>query len=106
MIHRYERPVPQLFMIFNEMINAIDSLWGFLIQNLNQQWLLPEHLQTFANKIHEKRAALDNVWGFVDGTVRGISKPSRNQRTVYNGHKRKHAMYQSITTPNGMIVVC
>ena len=50
-------------------------------------------------------AALDNVWGFIDGTLKACCKPSQHQRSVYNGHKRIHSLkYQSVTTPSGMIV--
>ena len=39
-----------------------------------------------------------------DGTVRPISKPGVNQRAVYNGHKRVHALkFQSLALPNGLI---
>ena len=54
----------------------------------------------FADTIHTKEAALNNAWGFIDGTVRPISRPRIHQRIVYNGHKRQHALkYQSTTTP-------
>ena len=53
---------------------------------------------SFANSVYQKGAALDNVLGFVDGTLRGIAHPIQNQRVTYNGHKRKHGLkYQSIT---------
>lgn len=62
---------------------------------------------TFAN-IHRsyqrEGAALQNSWGFIDGTVRPISRPGRNQRVMYNGHKKVHSIkFQSIATPNGLI---
>ena len=48
--------------------------------------------------------ALDNCWRFIDGTVRPICRPKENQRMVYDGHKRVHALkFQSIVTPNGLI---
>lgn len=54
--------------------------------------------------VHKKGAPLDNCFGFVDGTVRPISRPECNQRIVYNGHERIHAIkFQSIVTPDGMI---
>ena len=104
MIPRFARAVPELCMVFNQVLDYIDSHFGHLLQDLNQNWLAPEHLTVFANTISDKGAALNNVWGFIDGTVRGISRPTHNQRIVYNGHKRKHGLkYQSISTPNGMI---
>lgn len=46
---------------------------------------------------------LPNCFGFVDGTVRPISRPDENQRLVYNGHKRVHALkFQSLVVPNGL----
>ena len=36
--------------------------------------------------------------------MRPICRPKRNQRVVYNGHKRVHALkYQSVVAPNGLI---
>lgn len=61
-------------------------------------------LEQCAQVIHEKGAPLDNVWGFIDGTVRSICRPTRHQKVCYNGHKRVHALkYQSVTTPDGLI---
>ena len=41
---------------------------------------------------------------FVDGTVRPICRPGKNQRVVYNGCKRVHALkFQSAVAPNGLI---
>ena len=51
-----------------------------------------------------ERAALDNCYGFIDGTVRPIGRPQDNQRVVYNSHKRLHAIkFQSLTVQYGMI---
>lgn len=50
------------------------------------------------------RAALENCFGFVDGTVGSIARPDENQRVVYNGHNRVHALkFQSVALPNGII---
>lgn len=48
-----------------------------------------------------------SLMGFIDGTVRAICRPTgdpSNQRSVYSGHKRLHALkYQGVVLPNGMI---
>lgn len=63
---------------------------------------LCEHMQMPSIKL--KGAALNNCWGFVDGTVRPNYRPLQNRRIVYNGHKRVNALrFQSIVTPNGLI---
>lgn len=64
-------------------------------------------LEDFASAVQAKGSALPNIWGFIDGTVRKICRPgnSTEQRAMYNGHKRSHAVkYQAVTTPDGMIV--
>ena len=54
--------------------------------------------------VSDKGAALDNCFGFVDGTVRPICRLGENQRMVYNGHKRVHALkFQAVAVPNGLI---
>ena len=45
-----------------------------------------------AQAIHNVGAPLTNCWRFVDGTVRQIWCSGEMQRTVYNGHKRIHAI--------------
>lgn len=105
MISRFGRPVPQLCMIYNQTLEFIFSHWGHLLTDWNKPWLTSRNLQNYANIIHRKGSALDNVWGFVDGTVRQCSRPLEDQRTIYNGHKRVHGLkFQSISTPNGLIV--
>ena len=49
-------------------------------------------------------ALLKNCFGFVERTVRPICRPGRNQRVVYNGHKRVHSLkFQSVFLPNGIM---
>ena len=91
-------------MACNLVTDMIYDRFNHLLTDLNQPWLSQQNLQLFANAIHAKGAALDNCWGFIDGTVRPISSPKRNQLAMYNGHKRVHALkYQSVVTPNGLI---
>ena len=95
MMPRFARPVPQLYMIHIETIHWRDSRWGrwgFKLTDLNQQWLTSQNLMSFANSVYHKGAALDNVWGFTDDTLRGIAHPVQNQRVTHNGHKRKHGL--------------
>ena len=59
----------------------------------------------FAGAISNNGAALDNCWGFIDGTVRPVCRHKQHQRAVYNGHKRVPALtFLSLVTPNGLIV--
>lgn len=78
--------------------------FGRLLSRLNQPWLSQAQLAQFSEAIYRKGAALDNCWGFIDGTVRPVCRPGENQRVLYNGHKRVHAIkFQSVVAPNGLI---
>ena len=104
MVPRYGRPAPELCLMSNATLDHIYNRFGRLLHDFNQLWLAPQQLEIFANKIHSKEAPLDNCWGFVDGTVRPVCRPGHNQRIIYNGHKRIHALkFQSIVAPNGLI---
>lgn len=104
MIPRFGRPEPQLCMISNMIMNELHYTYSHLLTDLNQNWLMPVHLEEFATAIHDKGAALQNCWGFVDGTVRPICRPGQNQRCLYNGHKKIHAIkFQSVVAPNGLV---
>ncbi|CAN0523240.1 unnamed protein product, partial [Laminaria digitata] len=94
---------------FNYMLHFMDVTWGGLL-SLAMDRLVPR-LRDFAEALHSWGSPLDNCWGFIDGTVRGIARqvwnkmPVREQRAFYNGHKRKHAMkFQGVVTPDGICV--
>ena len=104
MVSRFARPVPVLCMISNVVLNYIYDLHHRRITAWNQAILNPPALQQYADAVSDKGAALRNCFGFVDGTVRPICRPGENQRMVYNGHKRVHALkFQAVALPNGLI---
>ena len=71
---------------------------------MDQPWLRPAQLELFVWVISQKGAALDNCWGFVDGTFRPICHPGEHQQVMYNGHKSVHGLkFQSVVAPNGLI---
>ena len=87
-----------------EVTKFVYDLHQHRIHDFNQPWLSQENLQIFANAVCDAGAPLNNCWGFVDGTVRPICRPSELQRVVYNGHKRVHALkFQSIAAPNSLV---
>ena len=59
-------------MVVNEMISLIFARHGHLLTDFNKPWLSPANLETFAGAVYRKGAALENCWGFVDGTVRPV----------------------------------
>ena len=104
MIPTFGVSVPELCMIYNTVINYIFNEHGHLISHWNHTLLSPENLPRYADSIAAKGAALQNCFGFVDGTVRPICRPKQNQRVVYNGHNRVYSLkFQSVVVPSGMI---
>jgi hypothetical protein len=86
----------------NELVHYLyetwkDKLfWGIDSSDMIFEW---------CDAVARKGAPLDNCFGFIDGTVRPICRPSEDQRIVYNGHKRTHAIkFQSIISPCGLII--
>ena len=100
----FNRPKYELSYIINAVLDLLHELHSDKLRNLNQAWLDEGHLRMYADAIYSLGAPLPNCWGFVDGTIRPICRPSENQTIVYSGHKRVHGLkFQSVVTPNGMI---
>jgi len=104
LIHRFGRPVPELCMLTNVVLDWVYDTHGHRLTSWNQPFLSPLCLEQYAQTIRRKGSPLTNCFGFIDGTVRQISRPGQNQRVVYNGHKRVHSLkFQSLAIPNGLI---
>ena len=104
MIPIFGRPVPELCMIGNTVTDWIYAHHSHRIAQWNQTILNPLELEKYAEVVFNKGAPLSNCFGFVDGTVRPITRPGENQRLLYNGHKRVHGLkFQSLVLPNGLI---
>ena len=104
MVRLFARPVPQLSIASNHVMDRIYDRWGHLLRDFDQPWLAPGKLEEYCNAIHMSGAPLKNCFGFVDGTVRPMCRPNEHQRVMYNGHKRVHAIkLQSLAVPNVLI---
>ena len=104
MIPRFAKPVPVISMITNTVLEYIYDIHGHRITTWNPEILAPDQLEIYAASVSAKGAPLPNCFGFIDGTVRPIARPGENQRVLYNGHKRVHALkFQSVVLPNGLI---
>ncbi|CAC5404316.1 unnamed protein product [Mytilus coruscus] len=88
----FGRSKTELSLIINEVLDYIHDNHCHLLSDFNM------------SAVFDRDGPLDSCWGFIDGTVRPICRPQENQRLVFNGHKRSHALkFQSIVTPNGII---
>lgn len=97
---------PALSQIINFMTNHIYNNFGHILSHLsNLPWLTLDRLRLYAQAVQAKGAPIPNCFGFIDGTTRGICRPTQNQETYYSGHKRHHCVkFQSVVCPDGMIV--
>jgi nuclease HARBI1 len=99
----FGRSQAELSSLYNCMIKDIYGRFEKVIM-FDEQRLTPERMAIYAQVIKRKGAPLDRCWGFIDGTVRSTCRPIRAQRSVFNGHKRVHALkYQSVVCPDGIV---
>ena len=104
MIPRFARPVPRLCMTSNSVMDYLYTHWNHLLNSLNQPWLSPDNLKNFANATFQADSALQNCFGFVERTVRPVSRQGKNQRVLYNGHKKVHAIkFQPVAVSNRVV---
>ena len=85
MVPRFGCPIPVLSMVTNQVLDFIYDTHGQRI--LLHDLLNPRSLEEYTYAVSRKGAPLDNCFGFVDGTVRPITRPGENQRVLYNGNK-------------------
>ncbi|XP_050515881.1 uncharacterized protein LOC126892544 [Diabrotica virgifera virgifera] len=95
-----------LSQIINKTVNLILEGHRSILEDLdNVPWLTQEKLEYYSQAVAAKGAAVQNCWGFIDGTARRICRPSINQEAYYSGHKRWHCLkYQSVVCPDGIII--
>ena len=106
MIPRFGRPVAELSMITNYIMDYIYNVHGLRLTEWNNDILNLGLLEMYADPVAQKGAALTNCFGFIDGTVRPTCRPTQYQKIVFNGHKRVHSVkFQSVTSPNGLIAI-
>ena len=104
MVGHFGRNLTEICLIFNQLLDLVYEQHHHRLESWNQPFLSSEMLQSYADATYNKGAPLENCFGFVDGTVRRTIRPNYNQRVMYNGHKRVHAIkFQSVVLPNGLI---
>ena len=104
LIPRFGRAVPELSMISSKVVDFIYNEHHHHLTQWNNNILNPRLMEQYTYAIQERGAALENCFGFIDGTVRLISSLNENQRLLYNRHERVHTLkFQSMAIPNGLI---
>lgn len=90
-------------IVFNSVISFLYNRFKNIL-HWDRRRLSLETIKSYAQGI-EGIGGPEDIWGFVDGTLRSICRPEQEQREFYTGYKWCHAIkFQGITTPDGLIV--
>ena len=88
LVSKFGRPIPDYCIISNDIMNRIYGRFMHLLDDFNMSILNSDLLEKYCTAIVRKGSALQNCFGFIDATVRAISRPGVNKKTVYNRHKK------------------
>lgn len=78
------------------------AMYSLAVQYLDNPALFHHLMPRYSNIINAKCGLDNNVWGFLDGTLRRTCHPTYYQEQMYSGHKRIHGIkFQSVVTPDG-----
>jgi hypothetical protein len=86
------------------LITFVDALYKVALPYLSNPAIFHHRFNLYSKLIFDKSNSVNNIWGFIDGTLRKTCRPIRYQRAAYSGHKRCHGIkFQSVITPDGLI---
>ena len=74
LVSQFGQSVPELSMMSNAISDHVYNNFNHLLHEFDQPWHRPVLLQEYSRKIHEKRAPLENCFGFTDATIRPICR--------------------------------
>ena len=96
----FGRNPTEICLTFNEILDFIYQHHHHRLQSWDLNFLQALLQQSYADAVSQKGAPLNNCFGFVDGTLIFICRPSLNQRQMYNSHKTVHGIkFQTIVLP-------
>jgi hypothetical protein len=85
-------------------INHIFWTWRHLLV-LSDRYLSLNKLRELSAVIANKGVPLTDCIGFIDGTLKSICRPSKNDNRMYNGHKKTYGVkFQGVVAPDGIII--
>ena len=104
LVPMFGRSIQELSYIFNGTLYFLFAQHAHCLDSVTQPWC--DH-ERFAEAVYGTGASLSHIWGFIDGTIRKVCRPTQGQRALFSGHKRYHGVkYQHVMAPNGIIVHC
>ena len=116
MLYRYSLPrrlcpdMEKIFGIRKSRLSAIIQSFSEALYQISIPYLtnptvwhhrMPYYSQLISNNT---RGIANNIWGFIDGTIRKTCRPIYHQRLVYTRFKKCHRLkFQSVLIPDGFI---
>ncbi|KAL1669496.1 hypothetical protein FB107DRAFT_178192, partial [Schizophyllum commune] len=88
----FDRPQSAISEIVSVVVLHVDEEWSHLLAFDHTHLLSPTNLQKYASAIYDAGSPLDGVWGFIDCTIRRMTRPTYYQRQAYSGYKGYHAL--------------
>jgi hypothetical protein len=90
--------------IVNHVAVFLYERFGPKMASLDRGRYTDEYILRLCAEGYAKNGIMDNVWGFIDATIRPCARPVRFQKVVYNGKNHVHSIkFQSIVSWDGMI---
>jgi len=90
--------------ILNHVAVFLFQRFGDKMSGLDRGRLTDEYILQLCQLSFQKHGVMQNIWGFIDATIRPCSRPIRFQKVVYNGKNKVHALkFQTVVTWDGMI---
>jgi hypothetical protein len=77
--------------VFNAMLAHMVERSSRRVASFSRAYFTDERLEMFDAATARKGSVLPHVWGFLDGTVFQLCRPSGRyafQRSIYSGHKK------------------
>ncbi len=97
----FGRSAEDCSLIVNNMLSDVHHRFAHLLSSVDQPWM--DH-EAYCSAVVAKGAPVDNVFGFIYGTLRHICRPGQKQKEMFSGHKRCHGLkFQHIMLPNGLV---
>jgi len=84
MIYRFGRPVSELCMISNVVLDWFYDTHSHHLTSWQQPFLSPPFLEQYTQAISRMGSPLNNCFGFVDSTVLKIARLDENQHIIYS----------------------
>lgn len=91
----------------NELSCFLTEKWAIPLLSFNPGRLTHARLDLFASVIASRGCPMDNIWGFLDVTIKMVCRPGWEQKELYSGYAKGHCLkYQAVVTPDGLISCC